>query len=113
MGILNLFNKKSASEAKGKIEIISPSTFRNAVEQKGVQLVDVRTPAEVNEGKIKNASHVDFFSPNFQQEIMKLNPKETVYIYCRSGNRSQKAAKVMLKLGFEHIIDLEGGYMNY
>lgn len=113
MGLLNIFKKKNASVASGKIEVISKESFALAIKQPLVQLVDVRTKDEVLQGKINQAKHMDFFSPNFETEILQLDRFKEVYIYCRSGNRSQKAAKIMQRLGFVHVIDLEGGYMNY
>jgi rhodanese-related sulfurtransferase len=39
-------------------------------------------------------------------------PKEApVFIYCRSGKRSKKAAIQMDCLGFKKIFDLDGGYL--
>ena len=39
--------------------------------------------------------------------------EETIYVYCRSGARSQKAAHQMIALGFTQVIDLEGGYLSW
>ena len=39
-----------------------------------------------------------------------LNKDEPVYIFCRSGNRSQKARQIMLEHGFTQVYDLDGGY---
>ncbi|VAV83833.1 hypothetical protein MNBD_BACTEROID02-1730, partial [hydrothermal vent metagenome] len=33
------------------------------------------------------------------------------YLYCRSGGRSRKAAKILAEMGFKEIYDLKGGYM--
>jgi rhodanese-related sulfurtransferase len=43
----------------------------------------------------------------------KLNPSKPVYLYCRSGNRSGKAANLLAKMGFTEIYDLKGGYMSW
>jgi rhodanese-related sulfurtransferase len=113
VGLLNIFKKKNANPTLGKIEVISKEAFAQAVKKPLVQLVDVRTKNEVLQGKIDKAKHIDFFSSNFEYEILQLDRSKKVYIYCRSGNRSQKAAKIMQRLGFVYVIDLEGGYMNY
>lgn len=113
MGILNMFKKNNGNASIGKISIVTKTAFKQAINQPLVQLVDVRTKDEVAQGKIGNAIHIDFFSSDFEKEVLKLDRNKEVYIYCRSGNRSQKAAKIMQRLGFSHVIDLEGGFMNF
>lgn len=112
MGLLSVFNNKK-NTFKGKISILSKAEYANAVKQSFVQLVDVRTKNEVDQGKIGDAIHIDFFNSNFENEVLKLDRSKDVYIYCRSGKRSRKAVKIMLRLGFTHVIDLAGGYINY
>ena len=38
---------------------------------------------------------------------------ETVYIYCRSGNRSGQAVKVMHDAGFHNVYNLNGGVIDW
>ena len=42
--------------------------------------------------------------------MQKFDKDEPLYIYCRSGNRSSKAAAQLTEAGFKKIIDLKGGY---
>jgi rhodanese-related sulfurtransferase len=79
----------------------------------GGQLVDVRTPEEFNEGKIENAQNIDFYANDFKSKIEALDKSKPVFIYCRSGGRSAKAANIFKEAGFKEIYDLQGGYMNY
>ncbi len=73
-------------------------------------MVDVRTLGEYNSGHIQNALLIDFYNPEFYNEMNDtLDKEKPVYVYCRSGNRSGKAAKELEKLGFSKIIDLDGG----
>ena len=105
---------KSKKQQNDAIEILDKSSFKTAVNSKNVQLVDVRTANEFNGGHIKNAKNIDFFNQNdFVKKINKFNKEEPIYLYCRSGNRSQKAARKLDGLGFEKIFDLKGGYMNW
>lgn len=77
--------------------------------EKNIQLIDVRTPEEFQQGYIKNAKNINIYDPNFEKEIQKLDKSKPVYIYCRSGNRSRSAAQVLAKNGFKTIYDLQGG----
>lgn len=72
-------------------------------------LLDVRTNQEFAQGRIQGATQLNFYDSNFRDELSKLDPSVPVFIYCRSGNRSGKAAKVMKELGFKAVYNLEGG----
>ncbi|MGZ7048246.1 MAG: rhodanese-like domain-containing protein [Methanobacterium sp.] len=72
--------------------------------------LDVRTPKEYENGHIENATFLNVKSPNFEEEIDKLDKNKRYYIYCRSGVRSNKAAKTMDKHGFKEIYNMSGGF---
>lgn len=72
-------------------------------------LLDVRTPGEVAAGKVEGAVNIDFFSPQFAAKAGKLDKNKTYFIYCRSGNRSANACKVMHNMGFTKLYNLAGG----
>ncbi len=74
------------------------------------QLIDVRTPAEFSEGTLDNAQNIDFLADDFRANIQTLNKNEPVYLFCRSGNRSEKSRNILLEEGFSEVYDLEGGY---
>lgn len=75
-------------------------------------VLDVRTDAEVAEGIIPNAIHIDIYKgQEFISEIEDLDKSKSYYIYCRSGNRSGQACAIMDELGFEKAYNLEGGIL--
>lgn len=75
-------------------------------------LLDVRRVDEFVSGHIPGAINL----PNEQigtEEIPSLPDKaQTIYIYCRSGNRSRQAADKLLALGYTNLIEF-GGIMDY
>ncbi len=71
-------------------------------------LLDVRTAAEFSGGTIPGARNIDFFSPIFQQKIGQLDKDATYFVFCRSGNRSGQACKMMHQIGFD-VRNLSGG----
>ncbi|MCB4797868.1 rhodanese-like domain-containing protein [Neotamlana laminarinivorans] len=96
------------------IKILEKQAFKKAIESKKVQLVDVRTATEYNSGHIKTAKNIDVFKiSKFTEEFNKLDKNQPVYVYCRSGKRSNSAAKKLDKMGFKEIYDLKGGYLNW
>jgi rhodanese-related sulfurtransferase len=89
-------------------------TFKNEITGKDVQLVDVRTATEYQSGFIKDAINMDVLdTENFKKQIEALDKSKPVYIYCRSGNRSNKASKIFIEKGFTNIVDFSGGYLNW
>jgi rhodanese-related sulfurtransferase len=72
-------------------------------------LIDVRTPAEVQQGKIPGAVPIDFNSPDFKGKISKLDKNKPYFVYCAAGGRSSKAANLMEELGFKKVYNLSGG----
>jgi rhodanese-related sulfurtransferase len=75
-----------------------------------IQLIDVRTPREVAQGNINSALFVNFFDADFTEKaINKLDKNKPVYLYCRTGNRSGKAAKLLRKKGHK-VYNVLGGF---
>lgn len=92
---------------------LSVSEFSSKVTESGIITLDVRTPSEFNEGHIEGASLIDFQSGNFENEITSLDKNQTYAIYCRSGNRSSEAVKVMTEAGFTKLYNLDGGVIDW
>ncbi len=108
----NLFG--TVNNTSDKIEILDTVAYGKAISEKKVQLVDVRTAAEYRSGHIKNAINIDFFnSTDFVRNFENLDKEKPVYVYCRSGARSQKAARKLVGLGFSQIYDLAGGFIRW
>ena len=61
-------------------------------------IVDVRTVEEWNTGHLESAIHIEW------QDILTISDIATkdkkIYLYCRSGNRSGKATKILNDAGY-------------
>ncbi len=76
-------------------------------------MLDVRTPAEFGAGHIANAVNIDYNNPSlFANEIKKLDPTKTYFVYCRSGSRSSQAIVLMKKESINNIYELQGGIVS-
>lgn len=73
-------------------------------------VLDVRTPAEFDEGHIGDAINVDYRSENFRTDLGKLDKNSHYILHCKSGNRSGKSLEIMKELGFSRITHLDGGF---
>lgn len=99
----------SCKSDKSVITIVSTEEVETIMQSKDVQLIDVRTSEEYQEGHILNAQNIDYNSPDFEVDITKLDKTKPVLLYCKSGNRSGKSSQIFLEAGFKIIYDLEGG----
>jgi phage shock protein E len=92
---------------------LSIEEFAAKAAEPNIIVLDVRTPGEFAQGRLANAINVDFQSGNFEQEVAKLDKNATYAVYCRSGNRSGEAVKVMEDLGFTDMYDMNGGVIDW
>ena len=92
---------------------LSVTEFSAKVAEAGVITLDVRTPGEFAEGYIQGARLIDFQSGNFENEISILDKNATYAVYCRSGNRSGQAVKVMQDAGFTNVFNMNGGVIDW
>lgn len=81
---------------------------------KNAVILDVRTLAEVEQGIIPNAIHIDIYmGQGFVNELNKLDKTKNYYVYCRSGNRSRQACYLMDQMGFNNAYNLMGGIIDW
>ncbi len=99
-------------QQKPTVTVVDKATFADLIAS-GIPIVDVRRPEEFEAGQIETAKNINFLADDFIKTISQLDTLQPLLIYCRSGNRSGRAAKVMDSLGFKKIYDLEGGYLNW
>lgn len=72
-------------------------------DSKNLVVLDVRTPEEFAETHVKESVNLDFLNPSFMTEVAKLDKSKTYKVYCRSGNRSGQAERMMKTLGFKDV----------
>ena len=109
--LLTFFNcKNNSSEA---IELITAAEMKEISKIEGIQLVDVRTPNEYNEGHLPNALNIDFLDKNFEINIQQLDKTKPVIVYCQRGSRSAKCASQLIANGFVKIYDLDQGFSKW
>lgn len=107
---LNTFQDETNKTAKR----VSQNEFKEQLNSlKNVQLIDVRTPGEFNNGTIKGARNIDFNSTTFKDQIGELDKSKPTLIFCHSGGRSARALKMFSAAGFNYVLELEGGYSRW
>jgi rhodanese-related sulfurtransferase len=81
---------------------------------KDAVVLDVRTADECNSGMLENAKCLNIFDKeNFIHHLGQADKEKSYYIYCRSGQRSTSACRLMESLGFKNTFNLVGGLLNW
>lgn len=107
-----LFSCASSAQTSFKNAPISELTALK--KEKQAIVIDVRTPAEWQQGVISGADlFIDYNSPTFKQQVAKLDKSKTYIVYCRSGGRSAGASQVMTDAGFKHVVNMQGGISSW
>lgn len=99
----------AAPSEASKAEDVDASRFASLMKRDDTVVIDVRTPEEIAEGKIKGALEIDFTSPTFAKKATQLPKDKTLLLYCRSGNRSGQAAEFLQSRGYSDMAHLVGG----
>lgn len=78
---------------------------RQALQQPGAVLLDVRTPEEYAAGHLPGALNLNYRAPDVAEQLARLDPASTYVLYCASGNRSSKTAALLQERGFRHVVN--------
>lgn len=81
-------------------------------EDSGFILLDVRRTDEFEEGHIPGAINIPNESIGTEEIAELPDQKQTIYVYCRSGNRSKQASQKLVDLGYTNVIEF-GGIIDY
>ncbi|QDT30098.1 Inner membrane protein YgaP [Gimesia panareensis] len=94
-----------------EIKTIKPEELARLHKEQGVEVVDVRTPAEFREVHATIARNVplDKICAEHIEELTHGNADAQVYIICQSGNRSSRACQKLIDAGCVNVISVEGG----
>ena len=95
-------------------KIVDANEFAKYIQDKNVTVLDVRTPAEHAEGYIPGTDfNIDVLKDSYTKIATEKLPKDKpVALYCRSGNRSKKAAKILADKGYE-VVELGTGFRGW
>jgi molybdopterin/thiamine biosynthesis adenylyltransferase/rhodanese-related sulfurtransferase len=94
-----------------KIEELTPEQAAAEIEAGGVALIDTREPHEYEEAHIDGGRLVPPGLLVDEIESAVPNHDQRVLVYCRSGNRSAKAAEQMAALGYGNVANVGGGIL--
>lgn len=92
-----------------EIKKVSIAEAKSLAKQ-GYKFLDIRTPKEIERGKIKGAMEMNLRGFDFQHNVNKMERDVKLIVYCSAGNRSATASKLFSTLGFTNVVEMPGGY---
>jgi rhodanese-related sulfurtransferase len=99
------------------VKSLPPTQFRAALDRARasgpVVLLDVREESETARGQVDGAELMPWNSGEFARDHGRLPKDRPVFIYCARGNRSMKAAQLLVSEGWTDVTSLTGGYEDY
>ena len=76
-------------------------------------LIDVRSIDEHVLGNIPGSINIDYNSKKFESEIFAFDKDQKIILYCKTNNRSSKAASFLSQNGYSNIFILEEGFKGW
>ena len=113
-GVCLFFSTLFACQQKaGDFKSVSADEFDSLIANPKMQRLDVRTVAEYSEGHIPGSININVLDDQFETVADSLLQKgRPVALYCRSGKRSKKAAKLLSQKGYE-VYELQTGFQGW
>ena len=92
----------------GGYKKITTAQAKEIMENEQVIVLDVRTEEEFREGHIENAILLPNVEITLKAEEMLTDKDAKILVYCRSGRRSEAAARDLLEMGYKNVYDFGG-----
>ena len=106
--------KEMLAEARQVIPEEGPQELKRRIDaHEPLVLVDVRDPDEYRDGAIEPATNISRGFLEFRIGTAAADPKTPIVLYCQSGLRSMLAAKALHDLGYENVVNLQGGFQKW
>jgi Rhodanese-related sulfurtransferase len=99
---------KQAGEDVETIPAVDAVQLAKLVKEENVNILDVRKESEYDAEHIVGAQNfpLDFINRNMEQ----VDREKTYYLHCKGGYRSMTAASILKARGFEHLVNVTGGF---
>ena len=102
------------ADAKTRIRETTPEEVRRRQDAGGrFHLIDVREDREWQQGRARDAVHLG--KGIIERDIEKAVPDRDaeIVLYCGGGFRSALAADALQKMGYRHVVSMDGGWRRW
>jgi molybdopterin/thiamine biosynthesis adenylyltransferase len=106
--------KQMLAEARAIIPEQGPADLsRRLAAGEPVVVVDVRDPDEYRDGHIEGSANISRGFLEFRIGTVAAEPSTPIVLYCQTGLRSVLAARQLRELGYEYVVNLQGGFQKW
>src|SRR5262249_33371720 len=106
--------KEMLAEARQVIPEQGPAELKRRLDaREPLVLVDVRDPDEYRDGSREPSPNTSRGLSGSRIGAAASAPKTPIALYCQTGLRSMLAAKALHDLGYENVINLQGGFQKW
>lgn len=107
IGVDNIVGVASAELAKGPLTTPQATASELSANPNDLYIIDVRGQTEYDEGRLAISHHIPL--GYLTKNLDGLPRDKQIVVHCQSGIRSQIAASLLQKHGFENVVNLVGG----
>lgn len=90
-------------------EISYESLKKLIKENANLEIVDIRSPQEFAENRIKFAINIPLYDLERRYKEMLPDKDKLIILYCQYGSRSKKAYQILEAKGYTNLYSLKGG----
>jgi sulfur-carrier protein adenylyltransferase/sulfurtransferase len=106
--------KDMLAEARQVVPEQGPADLKRRLDAgESVVVVDVRDPDEYRDGHIEDAANISRGFLEFRIGTVAPEPSTPIVLYCQTGLRSMLASKALKDLGYENVVNLQGGFQKW
>jgi rhodanese-related sulfurtransferase len=93
---------------KGYKEVI-PSEAVMLINKKDAMVLDIREADELGQGSIIDSKHIALSALPERLDSLSKDKDKPILVFCKMGNRSAQACKLLLKNSYTNVFGLKGG----
>ena len=104
--------KEVQAESSGlpnSVEQISVEEMKLHLQMEDVQLIDIRSRTDYTDAHIVNAENI-VLDEEFRKNLNTLDKFRPVLLYCTDGTKSNKALKILKRMGYQNVQELDEGF---
>lgn len=109
VGVLALLVVNEIRRKLHGVPQLGPHAATQLMNSEDALVLDVREDAEFKQGHLANAVHIPLGQLNQRVKELDKYRGRNVVAYCRTGNRSNTAASLLRRQGFDTVFNLAGG----
>jgi NADPH-dependent 2,4-dienoyl-CoA reductase/sulfur reductase-like enzyme/rhodanese-related sulfurtransferase len=106
--IVNYAGYVASNILSGSFKQVNVDKVRELVENNNI-IIDVREVYEYNKGHIKGAVNIPL--SQLRERVNEIPKDKSVYLHCRTGQRSYNATMILQNLGFRNVTNITGSFL--